>query len=115
MRVKAVVDGSFFGNVYVGASKQLFLRVVYIFYDGADGISEHGTYKLSIVDASQQGSPLVFIQYPTETFVSGENACQGLCAYHVPALKSDGPQDEAGHVYYDVVKTWFSVAAQCSC
>ena len=93
-----------FGNVYVGSSKTLFFRLVFVFHDGGDGVSEGGTQKLEIKDHSKLLDPTFYVEYSTFTAYSGQES--GIWRLEAPGLGSSGGEDEAAHVYYDATKTY---------
>ncbi len=95
-----------FGNVYVGSDgKDVYLRVVFIGHDGGDGNTSGGTEKLVIHDETVLfGWDIPYYQTFTFHISSGEDT--GILLVRVPDLGTEGLNDEAAHVYYDIWKTY---------
>ncbi len=97
-----------FGNVNVGASgKDFYIRIIFIGYSGADGLTEAGVEKLIIRDDNDHLPPLdepPYFQGVTFHMDSGQDS--GILIVSAPILGSSGLNDEAAHVYYDLWKTY---------
>jgi len=92
-----------FGNVYVGAGKNLFFKIVFIYHSEGDGETSGGTEKL-VVKEDRTG-PDIVIRIESERFYASSGS-EHTIGFGPDSLGSSGLGDEAAHVYYDIVKTF---------
>ena len=91
-----------FGNVAVGASKNLYFKLRYQFFAGGDGSTYAGVQKIQIIDSTTAR----VIEYNTAAFTAVSTAAP-LKVVYGPDLGTPGTiADEAAHAFYDTVRTF---------
>ncbi|MBN2550261.1 MAG: fibronectin type III domain-containing protein [Anaerolineales bacterium] len=93
-----------FGNLEMGAGKQLYFKITYVFADGGTGVDGSGTAKIVVKDISTGSA--VFITHESARFwaYSGNSYLKFVSP---PALGTAGTvADEAAHVYYDLSRMY---------
>ena len=92
-----------FGNIYVGNGKDLFYKVMFVYHSNADGISESGVEKLRVINDADPNDSVVSALYVAFHATSGMDRFSGLW---MPHLGHGSVEDEATHIFYDIVKAF---------
>ncbi|MEW5871828.1 MAG: pre-peptidase C-terminal domain-containing protein [Chloroflexota bacterium] len=93
-----------FGNVEVGAGKNVYFKLRYVFYDGGDGVSLVGSTRLTVMERTHMGDALAETESQRLLVLPGTDT---LTLVTAPSLGTpDTSADEAAHIYDDLSRTY---------